>query len=179
MTAPRKWGTELTTQAQPDASWAALADLDDEQRQKAMLERFRKLEDTAEEQRLSELAAMVAAEDAMSEEGIYPFTLSQLRVWAQLAEQDLTKAQAIANGYEQVYGGLAGTLAWRRATVVQTIARLDLTADEVDGIAELVPSLMRQIPRARTNILERGADEAEALRARRAAPLWKRIIGRA
>ncbi len=169
----------MTTQAQPDASWAALAELDDAQRQKAMSERFHKLEDVGEDQRHAELSAMVAAEDAMNDEAIYPFALSQLRVWAQLAGEDLTKAQAIANGYERVYGGLAGTKAWRRATVVQTVARIDLSAEEIDGIAELVPSLMRQIPRARTNILERGADEADALRARRAAaPLWKRIIGR-
>ena len=169
----------MTTQAQPDAIWAALADLDDEQRQKAMFQRFRTLEDSAEEKRQSELAAMVAAEDAMSDEAIYPFALSQLRVWAQLAREDLPKAKAIASGYEQVYGGLAGTSAWRRATVVQTIARLDLSAEEIDAIAELVPSLMRQIPRAHTNILQRGAGEADAMRARRAAaPLWKRLIGR-
>ena len=169
----------MTTQAQPDASWAALADLDDAQRQEAMLARFRTLEDATEGDRVSGLATMVAAEDAMTDEVIYPFTLSQLRAWAQLAREDLSKAQAIANGYEHVYGSLSGTAAWRRATVVQTIARLDLSADEVDAIAELVPSLMRQIPRAHTNILERGADEANATRARHAAaPLWKKLIGR-
>jgi hypothetical protein len=169
----------MTTQAQPDASWAALADLNDEQRQEAMLARFRILEDASEGDRASELAAMVAAEDAMTEDGIYPFTLSQLRAWALLSQEDLPKAQAIANGYEQVYVSLTGTAAWRRATVVQTIARLDLSAEEVDAIAELVPSLTRQIPRAHTNILEVGADEAEATRARHAtAPLWKKLIGR-
>jgi len=169
----------LTTQAQPDASWAALADLDDRQRQNAMIERFRKLEETGEEQRRRDLAAMIAAEDAMDDTAIYPFALSQLRVWAQLAGENLEKAKAIANGYEQVYGERTGTAAWRRATVVQTIARLDLSAEEIDAIAELVPSLMRQIPRARTNILERGRDEANATRARHAnAPFWKKLIGR-
>lgn len=144
-----------------------------------MLARFHVLEDVAEEQRHRDIASMVSAEDSMDDEGIYPFALSQLRVWAQLAREDLPKAQAIANGYERVYSERAGTAAWRRATVVQTIARLDLSADEVDALSELVPSLMRQIPRARTNILERGAGEADAVRARRAAaPLWRRIIGR-
>ena len=88
-----------------------------------------------------------------------------------------SKAKAIANGYEEIYAELAGTVAWRRATVVQTIARIDLSAEEVIGISELVPSLTRQIPRARTNILERGADEAAALRqTRENRPFWKRIF---
>ena len=66
-------GAEVTTQAQPDASWAALADLDDAPRQEAMLARFRSLEDASEGDRASGLAAMVAAEDAMTDEGIATF----------------------------------------------------------------------------------------------------------
>ncbi len=167
------------TNVEPDATWVALAELDDAQRQKAMSDRFHTLEEAPQDKRRRDIAAMVSAEDAMSDEVIYPFALSQLRVWAELAREDLPKAQAIANSYEEVYGDGAGTAAWRRATIVQTIARLDLTAADIDALSDLVPSLMRQIPRARTTILERGADEAEAVRVRRAAaPLWRRIIGR-
>ena len=167
------------TNVEPDATWAALAELDDEQRQKAMSDRFHMLEDAGAEERSRGVAAMIAAEDAMDDTAIYPFALSELRVWAQLAREDLPKAQSIATAYDDAYGAGTGTAAWRRATVVQTIARLDLSADDVDALADLVPSLMRQIPRARTTILERGADEADAVRARRAqAPLWRRILGR-
>ncbi len=170
--------SELTMQSQPDASWAALADLDEERRQKEMSERFHSIENLAGDQRHVQIAAMVSAENALSDDAGYDFTRSQLRVWAQLAAEDLEKAKSIANGYEEIYAELAGTVAWRRATVVQTIARMDLSAEEVIGIAELVPSLMRQIPRARTNILERGADEAAALRVSRSEqPFWKRIFG--
>ena len=176
-TVRRERGSELTTQAQPDASWAALADLDDERRQEAMAERFRELEKVPDEQRRTELAAMVSAENSLDDELGYDFVRSQLRVWARLAAEDLEKAKSIANGYEEIYAELTGTVAWRRATVVQTIARIDLSADEVIGISELVPSLTRQIPRARTNILERGADEAAALRRHREGlPFWKRIF---
>lgn len=170
--------TELTN-VEPDGTWAALAELEDAERQKAMSDRFHMLEEAPADDRLRGIAAMVSAEDAMDDEAIYPFALSQLRVWAQLAREDLPKAQSIATAYDDVYGEGTGKAAWRRATVVQTIARLDLSADEVDALADLVPSLMRQIPRARTTILERGADEAEAVRQRRAtAPLWRRLLGR-
>ena len=170
--------TQLTNQ-EPDATWAALGELDDTERQKAMSDRFHVLEEAPPDERRRDIGAMVSAEDAMDDESIYPFALSRLRVWAQLAREDLPKAQSIASAYDEVYAEGTGTAAWRRATVVQTIARLDLSADDIDALSDLVPSLMRQIPRARTTILERGADEAEAVRARRAAaPLWRRILGR-
>lgn len=128
-----------------DTTWSNLAALDEEARRAAMTERFRRLASTEETERLRELEAMVRAEYALPEAELHRFTLSRLRAWLQLHEQDRGQASALARAYDAVFQRVPGELAMRRATVVQTVARTELTPEELTALDEMAPTLMQSV----------------------------------
>ena len=154
----RQRGTSVTeSQVAPDQSWAELAELDEADRARAMAERFREVGALPEEERLTRLEEMVRAEYALDDAALRPFTLTRLRTWLTLKADDASLAQSIANGYDQVFNRLPADVAFRRATMVQGLARDGLTMDEVDQLFELIPSLIRSIPRASSDTIARQA----------------------
>lgn len=167
------------SQVAADQSWAELARRDEPERGQEMAARCREVAQLPEEQRLARLEAMVRAEYALTDEELRAFTLSRLRAWLLLKDEDDEQAKSLAHGYDAVFNRLPGDVAMRRATVVQGIAREQLAIEEIEQLFELIPSLMRSVPRSRTDAVSRQATAnamaaaAGELAAAASAPWWK------
>ncbi|MEX1023393.1 MAG: hypothetical protein WD058_09630 [Dehalococcoidia bacterium] len=129
--------------------------------------------------RLDVLEAMVRAEYALESDSLRAFTRSRLRTWIAISADDLEGAKSLARGYDAAFDRLPAELAMRRASTVQTVARSDLAADEVTALFDLIPSLVRQVPRATPAPISaaRTADAVtsgvNAVVAAAARPWWK------
>jgi len=128
--------------------WGALAGQPASDQIPAMQEVFAELLKLDETERLVAIEEMVRAEYALDQDALKAFTESRLRSWLAMAANDLESTQEIVQGYDTVFGHLPGEMAMRRATVVQTVARNHFTTDEVGALFELIPSLVRQVPRS-------------------------------
>ncbi len=101
-----------------------------------------------EAERATTIESMVRAEYALGDAELRPFTASRLRTWLAIAAGNMEGAQSLARGYDAAFDKLPAAQAMRRSTMVQTIARTDLTAEEVTGLFDLIPSIVQQVPRA-------------------------------
>lgn len=163
------------------AQWAALATLDETERLRGMREQVESVRAMEPEARGEALAAMVRAEYELDEPALRTFTTSRLRLWAEIAEQDLESARELAHGYDAVFDTLPANLAMRRASVVQSVVRGELTPEQVDRLFEVIPSMLKQVPR--TPIAQTGNQPttkkamakaaAKAAPARARSPFWK------
>jgi alkanesulfonate monooxygenase SsuD/methylene tetrahydromethanopterin reductase-like flavin-dependent oxidoreductase (luciferase family) len=166
----------MTTGADADTSWLALSEQDEQARQSAMTERYRQLAGQPEETREQTLASMVAAEFQLDDVKLLEFTSSRLNAIATFARQDLDGAKAIAGSLDRVFDKMGAVAAMRRASMVQTAARV-MPTEDIDTLDQLFPSLVRQVPRAHTEALTRTAsqDRIEAARQTQAnkKPFWK------
>lgn len=99
-------------------------------------------------ERVEVIEAMVKAEYALDSAALHPFTASRLRTWLALSSDDMEAAKKVVNGYDTAFERLPGDMAMRRATTVQTVARTEMTAEEVTGLFDLIPSIVRQVPRS-------------------------------
>lgn len=129
-------------------AWSDLAMLDQATRERSMHEQLTSVLALDEQARLAALKEMITAEYALDEAALRPFTMSRLRTWVAISREDMERARTLARGYDAVFDGLPAELAMRRARVVQTVAKSDLAPAEVDALFELIPSLVRQVPRA-------------------------------
>lgn len=163
------------SQLSADTSWSNLAALDERQRMEAMTERMRRLATVDEAARGRELEAMVRAEYALPDSDLRDFTLSRLRAWLQLHGQDPGQSHALARAYHAVFERVPAEVALRRASVVQSVAREELTAEELTALDELIPDLLEPVAHARkesivgSRLLERQPAAAGAER----RPRWK------
>jgi len=169
----------MTTDAQMDATWSGLSELDATARQQSMEERFARLASKAEAERFVEAEAMVRAEYALDDMPLQDFTVSRLRAWIALSKRDPAQASAAVKAYDHVFDHLPAEMAMKRASVVQTVARAQLSSDEIEALFDLIPSLVRQLPRAKQEHDRSTASQArvEAARqgtaARAKKPFWK------
>jgi hypothetical protein len=154
----------------PDATWSDLLALDDAARQRAMIERFRQLTTLDEAERLDRLEAMARAEYALKDPDLHRFTASRLRAWIDLDRDDPGQAQVLAAAYDRVFQRVPAELAMRRAMLVQSVARSELTAEEVAELDKMAPSLMQAVPHATAMS---GISQREVTPERRAKPKWK------
>lgn len=138
-----------TGQLAPDTTWSRLADLEVPQRMEAMAERMRRLASVEEAERARELEAMVRAEYALPDVELRQFTLSRLRAWLQLHAQDPGQSRALASAYRVVFQRVPAELALRRTSVVQSVAREELTAEELTQLDELIPDVLEAVAHAR------------------------------
>lgn len=157
-----------------DTTWSNLAALDEERRRGAMRERFVRLAAVDEAQRLRDLEAMVRAEYGLPEAELHDFTRSRLRAWIELRERDPGQATALARAYDTVFKRVPGDLAMRRATVVQSVARADLSDSEIAALDEMAPTLMQSVAHrsgghGATDLRARVASEAGTAK----KPRWK------
>lgn len=128
--------------------WVALADAPDSDRSTQMRPLLDEVLALDEGARPGAVKSMVEAEYGLEDARLRSFTLSRLRAWLALAATDLPAAQTLARGYDAAFDGLSGELAMRRSTVVQTVAIHDLRPEEVTGLFDLIPSIVRQVPKA-------------------------------
>ncbi len=129
-----------TSQLSADTTWSNLAALGERQRMEAMVD---------EAERVRELEAMVLAEYALPEADLRDFTLSRLRAWLELHEQDPGQSHALASAYHAVFQRVPADIALRRASVVQSVAREDMTAEELTELDELIPDVLEPVAHAK------------------------------
>jgi len=169
----------MATDAQMDATWSALSELDPAARQQAIEERFARLAAKAEAERFTEAESMIRAEYSLPDEPLHAFTAARLRAWIALSKRDPAQVTAAARAYDHVFNLLPADMAMKRATVVQTVARAELTSEEIEALFDIIPSLVRQLPRAKQDAARSNAsqDRVEEARVGQAArdkkPFWK------
>ncbi len=137
-------------------SWGSLALLEASAAQEAMVARFCRLASKGDSERTAELRTMITEEYALNADQLHSFTANRLRSLLQLSPAD---ANTIANDYNCVFDSLPSELAMRRASVVQSVARL-MTPDEVTSLRALIPSLLTQIPAGKSMPQDRPAEAA-------------------
>ena len=155
-----------------DQTWADLYALQPAERVAQMIERCRAVAAMDDAARLNASSAMVRAEYALTDEHLHEFTTSRLRAWIAIDQADREAAVSLARAYDAVFQTMPGAVAMRRASVVQGVARSELTADELATLFELIPSIVQQVPRVRQDVLSTGRDNAAALAAK-SKPWWR------
>lgn len=155
--------------AQAGTAWAGLASRPEAERVGPMCDLLREVMSLPEDQRSAALNGMVRAEYALDEATLHSFTASRLRAWLRLAGDDMESARTLSRAWDQVFDGMPAETAMRRATVVQTVARSELNAEEVAVLFEFIPSIVRQIPRAPSSLSQRIAEAPPE----RDTPWWK------
>jgi hypothetical protein len=127
-----------------------------------------------DEARVDAIEAMVAAEYALEASVLHSFTTSRLRAWLAMSANDMEAAKKVVNGYDTAFERLPGAMAMRRATIVQTVARVEMTPEEVTGLFALIPSIVQQVPRAVPSSMSTPAGGAVAAMApAKKKPAWK------
>ena len=126
------------------AGWGALADSSEEDRQTQMGKQYEAIAQLDEDQRCAALKKMADVEYQLPDDKLRIFTATRLLTWLGM---DLEQARTIANSYDQVMKELPAPLAMKRVGMVQTVVR-DFDLDQVEQLRELIPSLMREVPRA-------------------------------
>lgn len=155
--------------AQAGTAWAGLASRPEAERVGPMCDLLRDVMSLPEGQRATALDGMVRAEYALDEATLHSFTASRLRAWLRLAADDMESARTLSRAWDHVFDGMPAEMAMRRATVVQTVARSELNAEEVAVLFEFIPSIVRQIPRAPSSLSQR-VEEAPP---EQDTPWWK------
>jgi hypothetical protein len=170
----------MTSEVQPDATWSAFSDADAAAQISEMRQRFEALADLDQPAREQQAEAMIRAEYALDDEALPGFTESRLRSWLAMAGDNLERAQSVANAYERAFERVPGGIAMRRAALVQTVARDELTPEDIDVLYELIPRLVENVPRASQEAVERALSEARVASANERAaersgskPWWK------
>jgi hypothetical protein len=136
-----------------DQEWAGLAGQAPEQREARMIEQCRAVAALDDDARVQAIAAMVRAEYALPATDLHAFTLSRLRAWIAIEHEDREIALRLARGYDTVFQTMPGEMAMRRSSVVQGVARNDLSGDEVTTLFALIPSIIQQVPRMQQDTL--------------------------
>jgi hypothetical protein len=166
----------VAAEVQPDSTWAELEALDEAARQAAMRERFAGLVSADAGERDRQINGMIQAEYSLDDKRLHAFTVSRLRAWMTLAGENLEHAQVVAGAWDEAFKKVPGEMAMRRAGLVQTVARDEFNADDIDVLYELIPGLVGHLPRASQQALEHAA-QAERMSAaeERASrkPWWK------
>ena len=146
--------------------WAGLASVADDERAGKMRALLDEVLALGETERTSAIETMVQHEYALEDAQLRPFTISRLRAWLQIADGNMEGATSLARGYDAAFDRLGAALAMRRSTMVQTVARHDLTPEEVTGLFNLIPSIVRQVPKstAPTRVYEKPEQKK---------PFWK------
>jgi hypothetical protein len=155
--------------AQAGTAWAGLASRPEAERVGPMCDLLREVMSLPEDQCATALDGMVRAEYALDEATLHSFTASRLRAWLRLAADDMESARTLSRAWDHVFDGMPAEMAMRRATVVQTVARSELNAEEVAVLFEFIPSIVRQIPRAPSSLSQR-VEEAPP---EQDTPWWK------
>lgn len=152
----------MSGQASLGERWVALAQVNKVERAAAMRPLLDEVLALEPEQRRSEVLDMVRSEYQLDDRALADFTASRLRAWLALGEEDRDSAETLDRAYDDALDQLPGGLAMRRTTVVQSVARSELTTDEIDRLVDVIPSTIRQIPWARAAVAAKTTSPAKS-----------------
>ncbi|MEP7214976.1 MAG: hypothetical protein ABI782_01920 [Anaerolineaceae bacterium] len=132
----------MTNTVVPDRSWSELGDLSDEECERKVAERCRRVAQLPEGEREAELHRMIVAEYDLDEPRLLKFTRCRLLAWLAMPFEE---ANAVARGYDAVFNQLSGSTAMRRAAVVQTVVR-DFEPAQIEALHGIIPTTIAAIP---------------------------------
>ena len=167
--------TQRSAPRSGDSAWSGLVTLEPQLRAAAIRERFEQVLALPDGEMDIKLEEMIVGEYALDTAGLLSFTASRLRALLGIAEQDTERARRLERAYDRVFDHLPGALAMQRVVTVQTIARTELSAQEVELLRGLFPSLLEELPRAATSATPSGGTPHAAIAARggERKPWWK------
>ncbi len=155
------------TNQEVDQDWGHLVHQEQAAREAAMVERYQSLAGLDEDERRRRLKSMAAAEYSLSEGDLRSFTLSRMRTWLQL---DFETAQVISSSYDAIMQEMPATVAMRRVSLVQTLAR-EFSAEDEERLRALAPRVFAGAPGRAPN-LDRAEPEAHTATPGRKRPIW-------
>jgi hypothetical protein len=133
----------VTSDNVSDENWGSVAELGDADRDAKMFQRYQELAELEEEDRQSRMKAMATSEYALPDDKLRMTTLSRMRT---LLKMEPEKAKTVISSYDVVMRSMPGNAAWRRVTLVQTLST-EFTAEEEEGLRELIPNIFAGAPR--------------------------------
>lgn len=145
--------------------WALLADATEKARSSAMKQQYGEIAKLSTEERTTTLNTLAQVEYTMSEDKLFTMTKARLLAWLGM-EHD--QAVAVATSYDRAVDMLPAPIAMRRVGAIQTVAR-DLAVEQVDQLYTIIPSFVREVPRASVRTL--AIDESARLRNKKS--WWK------
>ena len=162
----------MTNAVEPDRSWSELGDLSDEECERKMVERCRRVIQLPGEERVAELHRMIVAEYDLDEPRLLKFTRCRLLAWLAMP---LEEANSAARGYDAVFNQLSASTAMRRAAVVQTIVR-DFEPAQIEALHGIVPNTTAAIPAMRhpETVATPAAEPAPAGKKKSSWRFWER-----
>ncbi|MBI4236264.1 MAG: hypothetical protein HY688_02770 [Chloroflexi bacterium] len=134
----------MTLQAEHEPErWEALANLPEGARQAEILHLYETLVPMKEVERQARIEAYIHREYALAEDKLLAVTRSRLMAWLEMEPE---RAKTVATSYDLAMRILPGSIAMRHVAVVQTLS-LAMTDEQIGRLYELIPSVLRQIPR--------------------------------
>ena len=140
----------MSTQRPTGEVWAELGDMEEEQRESLMEERYLELAALSEEERQAQLRALAPVEYTLPDDKIWPFHRSRLRTWLRM---DQSAARRVADSYHEVMQQMPADVGMRRVSIVQTVAR-SLPLEEEERLRDLVPRVFGETPHGVTEAPE-------------------------
>jgi len=156
----------MSTQRPTGKVWAELGDMEEEQRESLMEERYLELAALSEEERQAQLRALAPVEYTLPDDKIWPFHRSRLRTWLRM---DQSAARRVADSYHEVMQQMPADIAMRRVSIVQTVAR-SVSLDEQERLRALVPRVFGEASTG-TGEATKGQSAAGGEKAKR--PWWR------
>jgi hypothetical protein len=153
--------------------WAALASESPEARVEPMCAVLREVIALPADQQAAPLEAMVRAEYALDDAALHSFTSSRLRALIKMAGENMEGLRVLSHSWDRVFDRMPASVAMRRATIVQTVARSEMSPQEVSVLFELIPSIVQQIPRTPTGMTTPAERAAAAAAPPPRKPWWK------
>jgi hypothetical protein len=91
----------------------------------------------------SEVRKLIEAEYSLDEDGLRAVTFARLRALLSLGDEGAAK---VADTYDRVMNTMPGDIAFRRAAVVQTVARHQFGAEDEARLKALLPNVLGEKP---------------------------------
>lgn len=125
-----------------NGGWSWLRDADDLTLQSRMTSFFDGLAGTDEGQRRQRLRPLIDAEYHLPDEVLRRVTMARLRALLTLSQD---AAERVAGSYDAIMNSLEGEIAFKRAALVQQMAR-ELSIEEEERLHSLLPNVFGDKP---------------------------------
>lgn len=123
--------------------WEALANLPEEERIGDLRPLYESVVPLGEMERQAKIEGFIRGEYALPEEKLLAVTRARLLAWLEMEPE---AAKTVATSYDLVMRTMPGSIALRRVSAVQTIS-LGMSMEQIERLFQLIPSVLRQIPR--------------------------------
>jgi hypothetical protein len=124
--------------------WQKIVSMDDgPERDGQIAAGLRKLPYLEGDERDAEARRLIEAEYRLDEDGLRAVTFARLRALLSLDDEGAAK---VAETYDRVMNTMPGEIAFRRAAVVQTVARHEFDAEDEARLKALLPNVFGEKP---------------------------------